>query len=202
MFKGEKGLNSVDIFIDIQENGQMPVYASPGSAGCDLFAGQDITLRPGERKIIPACFRMALPEGVEAQIRPRSGMSLKTTLRLSNSPGTVDNDYRDAVGIIVENTFSNENLIEMLKRDSSLWNKIMEQYKKIPLAKYLGINDSLQGDILIDSSGCPYGTIFIKKGERIAQMVLSQYVRGNFVLHGHVEQIGRDRGGGFGHTGI
>lgn len=85
-------------------NATLPVYATPGSSGFDLSILQDLTLYPREVKLVPTGLAFEIPEGYELQIRPRSGLSLKTSLRIANSPGTVDSDYRGEVSIIVENT--------------------------------------------------------------------------------------------------
>ena len=77
-------------------NGNLPVYQTEGSAGADLKACLDepITLMPGERRLIPTGMRIELPEGVEAQIRARSGLSIKHGITMINGVGTVDSDYR------------------------------------------------------------------------------------------------------------
>lgn len=84
---------------------QLPVYATPQSAGMDLRANIDapITLHPMERRLIPTGLHIALPEGYEAQVRPRSGLALKHGLTVLNSPGTIDADYRGEVGVLLIN---------------------------------------------------------------------------------------------------
>ena len=83
----------------------LPAYATPQSAGMDLRANIDapVTLRPLERKLIPTGLYMALPEGYEAQIRPRSGLALKHGLTVLNSPGTIDSDYGGEVMVLLVN---------------------------------------------------------------------------------------------------
>ena len=84
---------------------QLPAYATPQSAGMDLRANLDapITLRPLERKLIPTGLHIALPEGYEAQVRPRSGLALKHGLTVLNTPGTIDADYRGEIGVVLVN---------------------------------------------------------------------------------------------------
>lgn len=84
---------------------QLPIYATPQSAGMDLRANIDapITLHPMERRLIPTGLHIALPEGYEAQVRPRSGLALKHGLTVLNSPGTIDADYRGEVGVLLIN---------------------------------------------------------------------------------------------------
>jgi dUTP pyrophosphatase len=79
----------------------LPRYATQGSAGMDLHAAVDsaITLVPGERRLIASGIRIALPEGFEAQIRPRSGLALRQGVTLINTPGTIDSDYRGVIGV-------------------------------------------------------------------------------------------------------
>ncbi|MEQ6250595.1 dUTP diphosphatase [Sulfitobacter sp. HNIBRBA3233] len=85
----------------------LPRYETPGAAGADLRANLPdraaITLRPGARALVPTGLRIAVPQGYEAQIRPRSGLALKHGIMLPNSPGTIDADYRGPLGIIVMN---------------------------------------------------------------------------------------------------
>ena len=85
---------------------ELPAYATAGAAGMDLVAAVDapVTLLPGGRALIPTGFAMALPEGFELQIRPRSGLALKHGIVLPNAPGTIDEDYRGEVQVIMMNT--------------------------------------------------------------------------------------------------
>lgn len=84
---------------------QLPAYVTPQSAGMDLRANIEapITLRPMERRLIPTGLHIALPEGYEAQVRPRSGLALKRGITVLNSPGTIDADYRGEVGVLLIN---------------------------------------------------------------------------------------------------
>lgn len=88
-------------------NMELPTYANEGDAGMDIRAAEETVLMPGETKIIPTGLKMAIPEGYEIQIRPRSGLSAKTNLRIANSPGTIDSGYRDELGVIVTNISDN-----------------------------------------------------------------------------------------------
>ena len=85
-----------------------PGYATPLSAGMDVRANlaEAVTLQPLERKLIPTGLYIALPEGYEAQMRPRSGLALKHGITLLNAPGTIDADYRGEIGVIVANLSS------------------------------------------------------------------------------------------------
>lgn len=90
-----------------RDNVQLPVYSNIGDAGMDIRAAEDVIIMPGETKIVPTGLKMAIPEGYEIQIRPRSGLSSKTPLRIANAPGTIDSGYRDELGIIVSNSSNN-----------------------------------------------------------------------------------------------
>ena len=83
----------------------LPAYATPQSAGMDLRANlnEPVTLHPMERRLIPTGLHIALPEGFEAQVRPRSGLALKHGLTVLNSPGTIDADYRGEIGVVLIN---------------------------------------------------------------------------------------------------
>lgn len=84
---------------------ELPSYATISSAGMDLLAAnhEDITLKPGMRTLVKTGLSIALPEGYEAQIRPRSGLALKNGITVLNTPGTIDADYRGEIGIILIN---------------------------------------------------------------------------------------------------
>jgi dUTP pyrophosphatase len=83
----------------------LPRYMTEGSSGMDLFASlaQEVTLVPGERKLIPAGISVAIPEGFEGQIRPRSGLAIQKGIGIVNGPGTIDADYRGEVGVLLIN---------------------------------------------------------------------------------------------------
>jgi len=95
--------------IDVQRVGgrgdplPLPSYATPGSAGLDLRADVAVRLRPGERALVPTGLAVAVPQGHEGQVRPRSGLALRNGLTCLNSPGTIDSDYRGEVCVILIN---------------------------------------------------------------------------------------------------
>jgi dUTP pyrophosphatase len=130
----------------------LPRYMTPHAAGMDLYAAvtEEIVLAPGERSLVPSGIAIALPEGFEAQIRPRSGLAIKNGLTLLNAPGTIDADYRGEIKIIMAN----------LGRD-------------------------------------PFT---IRRGERIAQMVVAPVVTAALRVVDDLPETERNSGG-FGHTG-
>ena len=83
----------------------LPQYMTEGSSGMDLFASleREVTLVPGERKLIPAGISVAIPEGFEGQIRPRSGLAIQKGIGIVNGPGTIDADYRGEIGVLLIN---------------------------------------------------------------------------------------------------
>jgi len=95
----------VEVKVFNGSNNPLPRYATKDSSGLDLRANIDgtIVIEPGERALIPTGLKVAIPIGYELQIRPRSGLALKSGISLVNSPGTIDSDYRGDVGIIIIN---------------------------------------------------------------------------------------------------
>ena len=173
---------NIEIFIELcREGAILPKYARLGDAGMDVFAAEDILVKPGQTVIIPTGLKFAIPEGYEIQVRPRSGISLKTPLRIANSPGTIDSGYRDELGIIMNNSSNVSNDIVNINND-----------------KTKGMNEVLP----LESKGNKMGTYRIEKGDRIAQIVLQEVPRIKFTLVKSVKGIGEDRGGGFGSTGV
>ena len=89
--------------LKLKEAAIIPHYAHPGDAGLDLFAIEETEILPGETKLINTGIAIALPPNTEAQIRPRSGLALKHSVTVLNSPGTIDAGYRGEVGVILIN---------------------------------------------------------------------------------------------------
>ncbi len=91
-------------FIRLSSTCKVPAYASAGAAGADLHADIDMTIRPGETRLIPTNIAVEIPTGLEGQIRPRSGLAFKNRITVLNSPGTIDSDYRGGIGVLLHNT--------------------------------------------------------------------------------------------------
>ena len=101
-----EGVAKKTILIPIEfcnSNAKMPAYAHLTDSGMDIFALEDITIAPGETKLVPTGLKVAIPAGYELQVRPKSGRCLKTKLRVANTPGTIDAGYRDEIGVIIDN---------------------------------------------------------------------------------------------------
>ena len=135
------------------EDVSLPRYMSEHASGMDVCAAcdADVTLAPGDVKLIPCGFYMAVPPGFEAQMRPRSGLAIKHGILLPNSPGTIDADYRGEVCVILGN----------MGRE----------------------------------------TFVVKRGMRIAQMVIAPVTRAGVVEAARLDDTARGEGG-FGHTGV
>lgn len=131
----------------------LPRYLSVGAAGADVVAAVEapLTLAPGERAAVPTGLALAVPEGYEAQLRPRSGLALRWGLTLPNAPGTIDSDYRGEVKVLVANTGSE-----------------------------------------------PF---VVRRGDRIAQLVVAPVARAEFREVAELPPSGRGSGG-FGSTGV
>ena len=121
---------SVQVSIINRSHHALPSYSTPLSAGMDIRANLDapITLQPGERKLIPTGLFIALPEGYEAQIRPRSGLAIKHGITVLNSPGTIDADYRGEIGIIIINPSDKAFVIEDGERVGQM---VVARYERV-----------------------------------------------------------------------
>jgi len=110
----------------------LPKYQTPGSAAFDLHAAvkEKIILKPGERKLIPSGFCMEFPQGFVAEITPRSGLALKKGISIVNSPGIIDGDYREEVGVILINLGKEDFVINRNDRIAQM------NFKKIEKAEF------------------------------------------------------------------
>lgn len=122
----------------------LPSYSTLLSAGMDIRANLDapITLMPGERRLIPTGLFIALPEGYEAQIRPRSGLAIKHGITVLNSPGTIDADYRGEVGIILINHSDKAFVIEDGERVGQM---VVARYSRVEWNETDTLDDTERG---------------------------------------------------------
>lgn len=98
----------------------LPSYATAGAAGMDIVAAEELTLQPGTRHAVATGFAIAIPEGYEVQVRPRSGLALKHGITCLNTPGTIDSDYRGEVKVILANLGSDPFAIRRGERIAQL----------------------------------------------------------------------------------
>lgn len=130
----------------------LPAYATEHSAGMDLLAAikDDMTLAPGARALVPAGISIALPEGYEAQVRPRSGLALKQGVTVLNSPGTVDADYRGEVGVILIN---HSDTPFVITRGMRIAQMIIAQYARASWQQVETLESSARGEGGFGSTG-------------------------------------------------
>lgn len=122
----------------------LPEYATPLSAGMDLRANIDapILLKPLQRALIPTGLYIALPEGYEAQIRPRSGLAIKKGISIVNAPGTIDADYRGEIGIILVNLSNEDFIVEDGERIAQM---VIARYEHIKFEKVDTLDETERG---------------------------------------------------------
>lgn len=173
---GNFGKKIVTIQVEkCSEDTKIPTYARVGDAGMDIYSTEEVTLAPGEKKLIGTGIKVAIPEGYEIEVVPKSGIALRTGLKVSNSPGTIDSGYRDEIKVIVENSE--------------------------PSIKDIEYTFDNNGNPVIKSilHGKSYT---IEKGQKIAQIILKEVPMINFQEVKNISEISGDRGGGFGSTGL
>jgi len=109
----------------IKDNAIIPKYAHKGDAGVDLYPTEDYLLKPGERTLVSTGIKIAVPEGYEAQVRPKSGLALNHGISVCNTPGTIDAGYRGEVGVIAINHSNEDFKIEKGKKIAQMiFNKV------------------------------------------------------------------------------
>ncbi|WP_282036230.1 dUTP diphosphatase [Saccharicrinis aurantiacus] len=136
---------AVKINIINKSTNNIPEYATPHSAGVDLraFITEDIIIKPLERVIIPTGLFIELPEGYEAQIRPRSGLAAKFGITVLNTPGTIDADYRGEIKVILVN-LSNEAFV--VKNSERICQMVIKEYVHAQFFVVEELNDSVRGE--------------------------------------------------------
>ncbi len=134
------------------EDIELPHYASVGSSGMDVRAAvtEPLTLNPGEIKLVPSGLRLAVPVGYEIQVRPRSGLSLKHGITVTNSPGTIDADYRGPVGIILGNV-SNEPFT--IQRGDRIAQLVIQRVVRADIRIVEQLDETVRGEGGFGSSG-------------------------------------------------
>ncbi|MBO9573845.1 MAG: dUTP diphosphatase, partial [Chitinophagaceae bacterium] len=128
-----------------QSSNPLPEYATEGSAGMDLRANVDqpVTLNPMERMLIPTGLFIELPEGHEAQVRPRSGLAIKHGLTCLNTPGTIDADYRGEIKVIIINLSQEPHTIQHGDRIAQM---VVNKVEKVKWKMVEKIGDTTRGD--------------------------------------------------------
>ena len=156
-----------------RDDAKLPTYATDGSAAMDIYSPAEYTINPGETVLIPIGIKVNIPIGYALLIQPRSGLSRKTKLRVANTPGLIDSDYHEEIGVIIEN------IEPPLKEASTI---------------------TLEDGSIEDAS--LFGSSFtIEKGERFAQMRLVEVPIVNWLPVKSLGSFENDHGEGFGSTG-
>ncbi len=127
-----------------KSNNQLPAYETSSSAGMDLraFIDSDIVLKPFERRLIPTGLYIELPDGFEAQIRPRSGLAIKNGITVLNSPGTIDADYRGEIKVILINLGSDDFTIKSGERICQM---VIARHEKAEFVEVSEISETERG---------------------------------------------------------
>jgi dUTP pyrophosphatase len=130
----------------------LPKYQTAGSAGMDIYAmlTEDIYLNPLERTLVPTGLFIALPQGYEAQIRPRSGLAIKQGITCLNSPGTIDSDYRGEIKVILINL---SDQIQLIKNGDRIAQMVIAKYETITWVPVAELNESERGEGGFGSTG-------------------------------------------------
>jgi len=128
-----------------QKDIPLPVYATEGSAGMDMCAAveKDVEIQPGDTVLIPTGFIIELPQGHEAQVRPRSGLAIKHNIGILNAPGTIDSDYRGEVKIILTN-FGKKPYI--IRRGDRIAQMIVAKYERVQWKEVSSLAESVRGE--------------------------------------------------------
>ncbi|MFD1453249.1 dUTP diphosphatase [Oceanobacillus sojae] len=158
----------------------LPTKAHPSDSGFDLYASEDVIIEPGETKVVPTGVAVGLPKGTEAQVRPRSGITSKTKLRVQL--GTIDNGYTGEIGVIVDN----------IAIRSGLYGSTFDMVD----GSVTGIYDENMRQLKAETY-----TYVIRKGDKIAQLVVQQLPQLEVVEVPELDDSQRG-GNGFGSSGV
>lgn len=120
----------------------LPTYATEGSAGLDLRADVEVRLEPGQRALVPTGLALELPEGYEAQVRPRSGLALRHGIGMVNAPGTIDSDYRGEIGVLLVNHGSEP---VVLRRGERIAQLVVARYERVALEEVDSLSSTFRG---------------------------------------------------------
>ena len=138
-------MSKVKVKIINQSSNPLPEYATDGSAGMDLRANltEDQHIQPGERVLVSTGIFIELPDGYEAQIRPRSGLAIKQGITCLNSPGTIDSDYRGEIKVILINHSSEEQVIHHGDRIAQM---VVQQFERVKWKEVKKVNETQRNE--------------------------------------------------------
>ena len=124
---------------EVEHESLVPKYQTTGSAGCDLLSAEDLVIRPGKRALVSTGLKIEIPAGFEGQVRPRSGLAAKHGVTVLNAPGTIDEDFRGTVKVILLNTGDEDFIVRKGDRIAQL------VFSKIFRGTFLRAQDGLTG---------------------------------------------------------
>ena len=138
-------MKQVEVKVVLEDGAALPFYATPGDAGMDVRANitEPVTLGSLERKLIPTGIKMAIPDGYEVQVRPRSGLALKHGISIVNTPGTIDSQYRGEIGVIVINLSQYAYTIQPQERIAQL---VLNEIGQMSLQKVTSLDKTERGE--------------------------------------------------------
>jgi|SRR5690625_213387 len=169
-------------FKRLDESAIIPTKAHASDSGFDLYALEDTIIEPGETAVVSTGIAVKLPSGYEAQVRPRSGVTTKTKLRVQL--GTIDNEFRGELGVIVDNVFD-----EPINFSTGAWTM-------------LKLAETIDGDVINTEEKTGLGSYLIRKGDRVAQLVVQPLPPAQaYEIKGDMDSTSRG-GKGFGSTGV
>lgn len=140
----------MDIKVVNKSGLELPAYGTLQSAGMDLRAMHSITLEPMQRDLVKTGLHLELPTGIEAQVRPRSGLALKKGITVLNTPGTIDSDYRGEVGVILIN-LSNETV--KLEAGERIAQMVFAKHERATLISVMKLSETVRGSGGFGSTG-------------------------------------------------
>jgi dUTP pyrophosphatase len=135
----------------LRKNAIEPTYGSEGSSAFDLYAAEEVSLKPNATKLVPLGYAMGLEKGYEVVIRPRSGMSLKTGLRVANAPGTIDSDFTGEINIIMHNTSNIDT--KLIKVGDRIAQGVLQRTNKVHFVFVNQLSITDRGDSGFGSTG-------------------------------------------------
>jgi len=175
-------------FKRLNDDATLPTKAHPTDSGFDLYASEDVIIEPGETEVVPTGIAVELPKGFEAQVRPRSGVTAKTKLRVQL--GTIDNGYKGEIGVIVDNIRTPIKTVDVNGGRTGMSSvTTTDAYTVCGTGQYMGKR-------IID------GTYLIRKGDRIAQLVVQALPAVTVVEIDDFTEDSERGEGGFGSTGV
>ncbi|MEH7223013.1 dUTP diphosphatase [Bacillus sp. JJ1566] len=134
----------------LNKDARLPLQANPGDAGLDLFSAEEKIIKPGEAGLIKTGIKIELPPGTEAQVRPRSGLALKHSVTVLNSPGTIDEGYRGEIAVILINHGKNDFVVEKQMRIAQM---VIAEVAQVNLLQVEEVTSSERGEGGFGSSG-------------------------------------------------